>query len=354
MKMYRSFILLLLSLAVGLTSFSQEKSEAALMAKLFEAIRDKDSRAYGDIFPGIDSVSLWVLQYGDRNSNAYRRMQMLQDAPGAMAQYDSSINEETGKNFNDFMDRAEGVHWGEAVFLRYELEKVRRGYGLISEKIAPLRFLGYVFFQDLLTQKTYTFTVMDVMQVNGLWYGGELGFIFEAGSKEAFEDQLLKEKKRQRMIAMGMEDTSAGALQAGSGEIDEEEAAKPSSMKQVKERKYYKGKFDNEIPVQLYVRYIKGSCPEEVCSWEAAFKFGDQDEYTKMNVVKTPDGKWLFVEDPENGSMELVLDNGVYTGNWVADDDKTEYDVRMEEVPINPKRTALWDKIMEQGLYGPQ
>lgn len=340
------FIALLFSFA----ALAQQKTEAALIGNLFNSLQHNDSKKYSELFAGVDSLALWVLQHADKNSESYRKMEALQNSPYYLMQFDSSIHEETNKNFEDFLAKSKelNIHWDETIFIRYELEKIRRGRGLISEKIAPLRFMGYVFFKDNLTQKTYAFTVYDIMQVNGLWYGGELTNIFEANNKDIFEEELLAEKKRKRLKELGL---SADTKKEHATTDEEEETSdKPSAMKEVAARKFYKGNFDNEVSVQLYVRYIKGGCPEGVCSWEALFKFGDQDEYVKMEVARTPDGKWLFTEDL--GGMELTLNGDVYTGSYAASSDKTEYVVKFVETPISTKKIKVLDEMLEFGTYG--
>ena len=178
-------------------------------------------------------------------------------------------------------------------FVRYELEKIRRGRDLITEKISPLRFLGYVFIKDMLNRKTYTFTVFDIMQVNGLWYGGELAHIYKASTKDEYAKELAAEKKRLHDKELGIVDTSDLAKENSSS--DEEEEQKMPKMKEIMDRKFYKGKFDNEISVQLYIRHIKGGCPEIICAWDALFKFGDQDEWVKLQHYQEADIEELLL-----------------------------------------------------------
>ncbi len=328
-------------------SQAQQKTEAALIAELYKSLQHKDAKAFGDLFAGIDSLSQWVLQYADKSSESYRKMEAIQGSPYYMLQFDSSISEEIKMNFTDFMDNAKqlSIHWSDALFMRYELEKIRRGRGLISERIAPLRFLGYVFFKDMLTQKAYAFSVYDIMQINGLWYGGELSHIYPANSKEEFQQALMADKRRRQT---GQEDPAKVEHATTDDEEDDEE--KPSSMKDVVARKLYKGFFDGEVPVQLYVRDIKGSCPEGVCSWEALFKFGDQDEFVKMQVVRSADGRWLFSE--EVGGMELKLNGETYTGTYSSSSDKTGYEVELNQVPVSTKKLKSLDEMLEFGIHG--
>ncbi len=306
------------------------------------SLQTKDSRAYLDLFPQTDTIAAWVLQYAEPSSPAHIRMQYLKDNYEAKLDLDSSIRKEAEKGFNDFVKKgaALGIRWDRTVFIRYELEKIRRGRDLITEKISPLRFLGYVFVKDMGNRRTYGFTVFDIMEVNGKWYGGELAHIFEASTKEAFEQELAAEKKKIRNRELGIIDTTDKEDRTAS--FDEYDDERKPRMKEILDRKFYRGKFDNEITVQLYVQYIKGDCPELACSWEALFKFGDQDNFVRMEVSRTADGNWLFTE--ELGGMELELAGKVFTGSYASASDKTEYDVKLVETDISQKKVQLFDQ----------
>lgn len=324
---------------------AQVLSEGEVVEMLVRSLQTKDSRIYTDLFPQTDTIAEWVLQYAEKASESYERMKHLKENYDAKLEFDARIKDEAVKGFDDFVKKgtALGIHWDEIVFVRYELEKIRRGRDLITEKISPVRFLGYVFVKDMRNRRTYAFTVFDIMQVNDRWYGGELAQIFEASSKEEFEKELAAERKRIRNRELGIVDSSdlAGKKRA----FDENDERKPK-MKEIVDRKFYKGKFDNEIVVQLYVQHIKGDCPEAACSWEALFKFGDQDDYVRMEVSRTAEGKWLFSE--ELGGMELKLDGKHYTGSYASASDKTEYEVKLIETDVSQKKVEALDELLSQ------
>jgi len=350
MKPLFSIVLLCVCLLVQYnTANSQVKSEAELVESLIISLQNKDSRSYIDLFPGFDMMSQLIMENADKGSETYRKMQYLQENYEARLHYDSTMKQALDRNFVDFIRQgtAAGIHWDRIIFLRYELDKIRTGRGLLDEKIAPLRFLGYVFVKDQLTRKTFAFTVFDIMQINDLWYGGELANVFQASTKDQFHEKLAAEKKRLRNLELGIVDTTAEAKGHVTG--DDEDTDKPSLLKEVVERKFYTGTFDNEIQVQLYVRYIRGGCPEVICSWDALFKFGDQDGYVKMDVSRNPDGSWLFSEDL--GGMELMLKGDTYTGSYASSSDKTEYVVKFRETPIPPKKVMALDEMLELGTY---
>jgi hypothetical protein len=346
----RGFLFFLSLLCLCSSAEAQVKTEAALIDALMKSLRTEDSKAYTQLFSGADSMITWVLKNGDKGSKTYQRMLYLQNNYAAKREFDSSIVQTTTKTFTEFLKQgtAIGVHWDHVLFMRYELQKIRTREGLPEEEITPFRYLGYVFFKDVLTRKSYGFTIYDVMQVNNLWYGAQLIQIFPAANKEEFQKELVAEKKRQRLKELGIVDTTEASKQYSYD--DEEDEDRPSSMKEVLDRKYYKGKFDNEISVQLYVRYIKGNCPEVICSWEALFKFGDEDDYVRMDVSRTPDGKWIFIEDL--GGMELTLDGDTYTGSYASSSDKTEYTVRFQEAPASLKKIKKLDEMLEFGIHG--
>lgn len=342
MRCYLFFMVI--SLLVGSAdSHGQQKTEAALVAKLFRALQQQDVESYASLYATSDSLSSWILQYADVNSESYKKMYFVKNNMAAKEDYDTLIRREIFANLDTFLDKAKalGIHWNETVFARYELDKIRRGRGLMIEKVAPLRFLGYVFFRDLATRKMYGFTVYDIFRVNDQWYGGELVNIFPAENKEQYKKAFLKEQKWLRDVANGLvkADTDTGDTDDGHDEDD-----RPSSKKEIVDKKFYKGKFDNEIEVHLYVRSIKGPCPGGVCSWDALFKFGDQDEWVPMSVSKNEGGNWLFTE--EMGGMELKLEGSVYQGTWAAGDTKAEYDVKLKETNLSAKKANALDEAM--------
>lgn len=345
----RKFICLFVSLFLlsGIIK-AQVPNEAALIENLVYTLQNKDSHTYADLFPSIDSMSSWILQKADRNSEVYQKMVNFKENYFARQDFDSSVYAEADKGFKDFLKKTKpfDIRWSEVVLVKYELENIRRGRGLLSEKIVPKRFLGYVMIKDMHSRRVFTFTIYDILQVNSFWYGGELVNIFEASSKDEFETKLAEAKKKEMLALAGIVDSSSTDSTKKLGALDEADT-KNSMLKEVVDRKYYKGKFDNEIPVVLYVRYIKGGCPEEVCSWEALFKFGDEDEYIKMEVTRSEDGKWQFSED--EGGMELVLKDKIFTGTYASNGDQTEYEVKLTEAPISDKKVQMFDEIFELG-----
>src|SRR5690606_21208552 len=143
------------------------------------------------------------------------------------------------------------------------------------------------------------------MQINGAWYGGRLRELYEASSRDEWEEARHEARRAKKTGA-----DSAGKKEAISTEQQQEINEKAPQV--IAERKFYSGMFDGEIPVQLYVRALKGGCPAGICSWEAIYKFGDQDDFIRLHVTRTEDGGWQMLEEPEAGAMDLELKKGVF------------------------------------------
>src|SRR5690606_15759522 len=122
-------------------SHAQQKTEAELVAKLFRALQMQDFEAYASLYATSDSLSSWILQYADVHSESYKKMAFVKNNIAAKEDYDTLIRREIDANLDTFLDKAKkwGIHWNETVFARYELEKIRRGRGLMIEKVASLR-----------------------------------------------------------------------------------------------------------------------------------------------------------------------------------------------------------------------
>lgn len=325
-----------------------EKSEAALIGKLFRSIQFNEPEVFVSIFPSSDSVLHWLEKSSESDTDAVRRPELL-PPDTAVWLSDTFIRKRALENLEDFLknSRELKIRMNETVFVRYELVRFSRPEGLFNGALKDSKYVGYLFFKNPLNRKSYGFSVRDIFFINGQWYGGLTGKIFEADNKEAYERAFLADRKRQRLIAAGkLTDTARKNKEAEEDEKNESSA----TLREVADRKFYKGRFDNEIAVQLYVRYLKGGCPEGICSWEALFKFGDEDEYIKMEVSKTTDGRWIFAENL--GSMELILKDETYTGDYESSNDNTGYKVRFSEVPLSEKKAQKLDYLLQHGLYG--
>lgn len=311
-------------------------TETQLISRIHSCIVNEDAYCYLSLFPDMDTLSKIVMSFANPSSKDYRDMAVLQRDPVRIMHADSIFQDRLKRDFEAMIaqGKQQGLHWQAAVPVRYELVKAFQTKSEIYEKLAPTRFTGYIFVMDGLTRKTYGFTVSEMLQINNEWYGGYMGEVHEALTKDDYEDM----KAAARLDRNKPKDTTMKTGEPGAEEEDDEEEDDHAIQKMIVERKYYTGKLDDEIPVQLYIRSLKGTCKDVVCFWEAIYKFGDQDDYVLLKVSRTEEGKWIFVEDPPAGSMELTLENGVYTGTWIANDNQTGYEVRLKESPASPKK----------------
>jgi hypothetical protein len=347
------------------------KTEVELLSKIINCLQYEDTITYTGLFADFDTVWKQVLEYPDTSAKIAEEMSHIRSHPEKVAQFDPYYNHDIVANFYAVVKKGENdhIHWNSISLVRYELYKEKLTRDLIGyEKIAPYRFRGFVFIKDELTRKIYCFTVSEMQQIQGYWYGGQVLNVFEATTTDEYLAKLDDEVKTKRIMKeTGMSENEVAAMlhkkteanadsaneQEDKDDDDEGSENKKNNVlhglmkKEVVDRKVYKGTFDNEIPIILYIRYLKGNCPEGVCGWEAIYKFGDQDDYIKLDVSKTDDGKWSFTEDPPLGSMELTLKGKTYTGSWLSSDEQTGYDVRLTETILTNKQLVHLDEIME-------
>lgn len=332
----------------SLSVVAQSKSESELIQRVVACLQHKDSFAYAQVFPSADTLTQVTLRKAPKTSDEYQRASYLAESPAMLQFQDSASINENCEVFRNILMKGEklGIHWADILMNRYELEAMPHSRDTISEAIAPERFLGYLFIEDMLTRKFYTISISDVKKMDRNWYGGSFSNIFEGASKDDFNSKLKAEKLR---IMRGLPDTLMNQSDSNIVRNEDEEDTKPYKRKQVVARKYYSGYLDNEIQVSIYIRSIKGDCPTGVCSWEAIFKFGDND-YSKQEVSRTEDGKWLFVEDETGGVMELELKGDTFVGTFSATLDKVDYDAQLKERPMGEKKLEALDSIIEKDL----
>ena len=267
---------------------------------------------------------------------------------------------------------------------RFELQKEEETPDLRGlDKVATERFMGYVFVRDIGERETFCITITEIQKFQGFFVGGQVNNIMEASTIEEYNRRVEYERNYVIRAKIAEDDSALIAAKRDSlrndsvkkgwlklartdslKNVDSAKLKKASLLnaniadddtlkirREVVERKYYEGKFDDEIPVELYVRYMKNVASNTVMYWDALYKFGDQKSYIKLDVTKTGD-KWEFDDDPPVGSMELYLKNRIYTGSWVNNESQSGYDVVLKEAPIAPHKLEKLDKILEEGLSG--
>lgn len=335
--------LLFFSLVQYRSASAQSKSESDHIHRIIVSLQQTDSNAYADLFPAADTMTAITLRKAPSGSVEYEKAKLMRENPFFLVNQDTLIDKQAYEVFNSFIGMAKktNIHWHDCILLRYELEALGKTRDAVLEAIAPERFVGFIFIEDIRTHKHYGFTVSDIMKIDGNWYGGELNNLYEAEHKDELKFQIGETLKR---LQKGIPDTTEIQKTAGSGNNDEEPG---ETKKQVLERKLYTGMLDDEIPVTLYIRSFKGDCPEAACSWDALFKFGDQDEYTKPEVSRNEQGKWVFTEEESGAVMELTLKGGVFTGIFSATIDKVDYEAKLKETPLSSKKLEYLETIID-------
>ncbi|MBS1772438.1 MAG: hypothetical protein JST82_06245 [Bacteroidetes bacterium] len=342
---------------------AQQKNEEALVNQILMCFAKHDDSAYMKLFPKAEELITMANSYHDTNVIDSRRINNIRRNPQRLQQFDPLYNPDIVKDFEFILQKGidSGLHWRDLVLARFEFEKSILSKELVGlEKIIPYRLQGYIFVQDLLTRRVFCITVKDVHGFNGKWYGGRIVNLLEAESIEEYYVKLAKEKKvlkdvlMQQMYALSdtagaAEDSAAVAAKKAQEQkkAEEDDDDKKHITTEVIERKLYTGTFDKEIGLELYVRGLKGNCPQAVCGWEAIYKFEDKNEYVILEVTKGPNGKLVFT-DEDNGVMELTIKNGKATGEWTSFTDKTTFDVDLtEKIEVKNRTLFKLDAIIE-------
>lgn len=365
MKYYAALILICITLWQPLAANAGgknelPKTERELIDKILSCMQYQDTVTYTSLFPTFDT--LWKQIYDTATSSTYgaEAMRNLMEHPEVVQQFDPYYNHGIVAGMAYVLRKGEdsGIHWGNIVFANYELQKIKMTRDLVGYgKIAPIRFQGYVYIRDMVTRKTFMFTITEMQQINGYWYGGQVLNIFEASSIGEFDQKLMAEERRRKMLKeLGLTEEDIIRKKQEEAPVplyeeDEEMQADGLAKRQVLDRKLFSGMFDKRIPVVLYIRYLRGACPQRICMWDALYRIGNQEQYIRLKVSRTPDGKWIFNEDPTVGSMELELNNGIYTGSWMSGDNQTGYDVTFEEIPLRPAHAAEMDEVIQNGTW---
>ncbi|MBC7553132.1 MAG: hypothetical protein H7257_04060 [Taibaiella sp.] len=371
------------------------RTEAELMNKVMECLHNKDTVSYFYMFPPFDTLWNMVMHNPDPNPEIVKELNKLREHPTVLIDLDPFYNHAIIGRFVETLKKGEdsGIQWKGIIMQRYELQKQPLTRGMEGlQMIVPERFRGYMFVRDMLTSTTYCVTLMEIQKINGVFCGGQVLNVLEADNideyirKENYERnylehqaQLAAQSRIDSVRADSLKDAGGGvkrdttlpdSLKAGTSVSTVQEPPKDSvkskkdlllspappddeanrTRREVVDRKYYRGKFDEEIPVELYVRYMKDHQDKVTKYWDALYKFGDMSEYVKLDVSMTPEAKWLF-EEPV-ASMELELAGKNYTGSWTNGDNQTGYDAELVQKDLSQKKIEELDFILENGTWG--
>ena len=387
------------------------RTEVELMDRVLECLKNKDTISYFNLFPPFDTLWGMVNHNADQSPEAIKELNQLKEHPTVLIDLDPYYNHAIIGRFAQALGKGEdsGLNWKGIIMQRFELQKqgITRGMeGL--QRIAPERFKGYLFVRDMLSSTTYCITITEIQKIKGFYFGGQVLNVLEASdidqylAREAAERKHVAKIKQQSddrqkndtvkkvkisaitmaasidttsdsfIIARYLADSTREALTKGATTKDGDtipqlpvDTAKirrdklllsspsadddPSKMRhEVVDRRFYKGKLDDEIPIELYVRYMK-DVKGKVSGWDGLYKFGDMQQYIKLDITK-PDDKWLF-EEPA-GTMELELSGKTYTGSWTSGENLTGYDAELTQKEISQKKIETLDKILENGSWG--
>ena len=368
------------------------KTEVELMTKVLECLQNKDTIGYYNLFPPFDSLWQMVIHNPDPSIETQRELNKLREHPTVLLDLDPFYNHTILGRFEQTIKKGEdsGMQWSGVVTQRFELQRQNLSRGMEGlQHVVPERFKGYLFVRDMSSSTTFCITIAEIQKINGYYCGGQVLNVLEASDIDQF---IKKEAAEQRHFAKlewlaqqhKSDSVSADATKVIAGATD---SAKIDSSKtgitinairkstdtakgkkdlllsvnppddeanrnrrEVVDRKYYQGKFDDEIPVELYVRYMKDLNGKVTKYWDALYKFGDMAEYVKLDVSKSDEDKWLF-EEPV-ASMELELNGKVYTGSWTNGENQTGYDAELPQKEISQKKIMELDLILENGLWG--
>jgi hypothetical protein len=335
----RTFFLLLMVVLTGGIACAQKKSnemppEDAQMRKIVATLRSGSLDAYVALFPTEEII------IGALEGDGWAAMEKSRQTP--------ILQEKAKARFQSVLEQGAemGIRWNIVSLTRFELTKARLSRDTLLERLAPVRFEGYLFVRDPLLRKTFGLRVTDVWEIAGELRGGLLSQVFPAVSVTDFEKhavaQMAAEKKGEKYVAL------APAPKEDEEDEDAEKAQAPVSPKNriVAERRFYRGTFDKDLPVVLYVQGYKGTCPSGICSWSGTMRVGDED-WILVKVVRN-NKQWTFTEVPENGVMDVTeQEGGGYQGTWNATDDKMGYEVQLQEQPPSKRLLREAEEFMD-------
>ena len=351
------------------------RTEAGLINNLLGCLSNKDSANYYNLFIPFDTLWQLVNHTPNRTPEATAALKNIKEHPRLLLDFDPQYNPAIMGRFYEILRKGEdsGIHWKEIVLQRYELyrqsitSRNMEGYDVI----APERYMGYIFIRDLLGRLTFCISIAEIQKVDGFFFGGQVINILEANSTDQFHLKEEEEKKYfewQAQMAK-LEEAHADSIKRGlidstaadSMALAKKQAPKADDpgdedtlkkRKEIVDRRYYEGKFDEEIPVKLYVRYQKDLRSNKITGYDGLYKFGDQTDYAKLNITKDKDGVWTMDDDPPVGTMELELKYKVYTGSWTNNENQTGYDVVLTQKDIPSVKLQQFDKMLESGMLG--
>jgi len=357
----------------------EPRTEVGLMNNVLGCLQYKDTVSYFNLFPPFDTLWRMVMHNPDHSPEAVKELNELKEHPESLLAFDPYYNRSIMARFCQILQKGEdsGIHWNSIVMQRYELykepitSKTLIGY----DHIAPERFKGYIFVRDLLGRLTFCISITEIQKIEGYFFGGQILNILEASTIDQYMNKEQAERKYFLDLAENNKNDSLKEDSIKNGLVDTTRAKtdtpasvkivnllsipppppdddKSRNRKEVIDRKYYEGKFDEEIPVKLFVRYMRSPKSSDEIIYDGLYKFGDQVNYVKLNITRKPGGQWTMEDDPPVGVLELELKDKVYTGSWTNVETQDGYDAELKQTDIPQKKLEQLDNMLETGHMG--
>ncbi len=370
----RAVILLFLLLATGTASaqlFGRRHknkwpaTEAELMHKLLGTMSRRDTAGYFALFPPFDTLWSMVMRNNSKDPAVQNELNNLRQHPQMLIEFDPLYNRDIMGRFANVLGKGEdsGITWRYVVMARYELYRQEPSRAFIGlEHIMPERFNGYMFVSDGFNRLVFCVSVAEIQKIKGQFFGGQVLNILQASSVDEFRMKEQREKEWFEWVAAHPDsvlvkkpakDTTAGADTTAEDDplaLSREEDDEGDMRKNVVDRKYYEGLMDNEIPIRMYVRYMK-PIPGRPQQFDGLYKLGDNRKYVRLEINRTEDGRWIIEDENFVGTMELKLTGRTYTGAW-TNADENGFDVEMTQKGTVKGKIETLDAILDQGLSG--
>ena len=373
------YILFIVLLCASLNTYAghrhrnrgEPRSEVGLINNVLGCLSNKDSLSYFYLFPPFDTLWALVIYNRDQSPEVQRDLNNLKAHPQSLLEFDPYFNHNIITRFMNVVRKGEdsGIHWNSIVIQRYELSREANTNRSLAgyDRIVPERFKGYLFVRDLLGRLTFCITITEIQKINGYFFGGQVMNILEASTVDQYLFKEEEERKYFDWLSKNKANDTTGIdsskLNLDSGIVanmkkgdflnvspSDEDSFK--TRREVVDRKYYEGKFDDEIPVTLFIRYMKDLRTGAISGYDGLYKFGDMKNFVKLHITKGVDGKWVREDDVPIGTMELELKSKVYTGSWTNNENQTGYDVILNQASAPERKIEQLDRMLETGKYG--
>lgn len=342
------------------------KTETELINKLATCLRNHDTATYYELFPPFDTLWQMVIHNTDQSPEAQQALRHLKEHPQVLIEFDPLYNKNIIGGFASTLHKGEdsGIFWSNTVIARYQLHQMDMRRKLEGfDKIAPERFEGYLFVSDAYNRRMFCVAVTELQKIKGKFFGGQFINVLEANTVEEYQKKERAEKEYFAWRATHPDttivdsvtinndsvrsDTSGGLLSINRVIDDEED---DDVRKEVVDRKYYEGLMDNEIPVKLYLRYLRVPGGKKQL-YDGLYKLGDNRRYVRVDISKDKKGIWIIEDEKSVGVMELMLEGNKYKGSWV-NADGNGFDVELAEAGTPPGKIEALDGILDRGMSG--